>query len=54
MDGEFTTGMYHRNMEGTQTNPKRRIFVQIDVKSVAGPEDRVWELALTCIPANPH
>ena len=54
MDDNVGAGMYFRNMEGTQTNPKRRIFVQIDVKSVTGPEDRVWELALTCVPAAPQ
>ena len=54
MDANVGAGMYFRNMEGTQTNPKRRIFVQIDVKSVTGPEDRVWELALTCVPAAPQ
>ena len=53
MDSEFTNGMYFRNMEGTQTNPKRRIFVHIDV-TAGGASDRIWELALTCVPANPH
>ena len=52
MDNELTNGMYFRNMEGTQTNPKRRIFVQIDV-TAGTASDRVWELAITCVPANP-
>jgi len=53
MDSELTNGMYFRNMEGTQTNPKRRIFVNIDITEGAA-SDRIWELAITCIPANPH
>ncbi len=53
MDANVGAGMYFRNMEGTQTNPKRRIFVQIDVTSGTA-EDRIWELALTCVPAAPQ
>jgi len=53
MDDNVGGGMYFRNMEGTQTNPKRRIFVQIDV-TAGTASARIWELAITCTPAAPN